>query len=188
MSADTNYKSIADQDGVVLHNETIDPRLTEVDPSTIDDILKFSKATNCSALHCTIDGGGLQKENAIDMNRLCNNILIQDCVLVEGKQNALTIKGGCTNVHILDTVIEIVANSDGHCDIELGNYSDQSQEPVKGVILENVTRSDGGKVVVRVINADFPEVIGGNCYVYKPLWARWPIWTIYSFLRKKGIL
>jgi hypothetical protein len=186
--SDTNFRSIADQDGVVLHNEVIDPRLSGVDPSTISDVLKFSHATNCSALHCTVDAGGLQKENAIDMNRLCNNILIQDCVLVEGKQNAITIKGGCTNIHILDTVIEMVPSSAGHCDIELGNYSEQSDLPVTGVTLEHVTRSDGGTVRVRVINADYPVVSGGNYYVYKPIWARWPIWSIYSFLRKKGIL
>lgn len=182
---DQNYISIADVTGKTIKNGVISPSSEGIDPATIDDVLKFSHAINCGVEDCTITGDGLNKENVIDMNRLCENILVKNCILYSGKQNAITIKGGCHNIQITDTRI---VPGYGHCDIELGNFSDQSQLPVTGVILTNVVRTDGQPVLVRVLNSNAPVVNGGNIKVVRPIWGRWPIWNIYCWLRQKGIL
>lgn len=182
---DNNYISIADVTGKTLKNCIISPSADGLDPAEYDDILKFSHAINCGVESSNVTGDGLNQENAIDMNRLCENIVVKDCLLVSGKQNAITIKGGCHNIQIADVRI---MPGEGNCDIDLGNYSDQCQCPVTDVTLTNVTRTDGKPVRVRVINADEPTVVGGNVKVYRPIWGRWPIWDIYCWLRSKGIL
>ena len=182
---DKNYISIADVTGKTIKNGVISPASEGIDPATIDDVLKFSHAIDCGVEGCAITGDGVNRENIIDMNRLCENIFVKNCTLYSGKQNAITIKGGCYNIQITD--VRIVPGG-GNCDIDLGNYSDQCQCPVTEVTLTNVTRTDGKPVRVRVINADKPVVIGGNVKVYRPIWGRWPIWNIYCWLRKKGIL
>jgi polygalacturonase len=156
---DKNYYSIADQNDVRLEDVTIDPRKDNINPSTIDDVLKLSHATNVVINNVTVDAGGKQKENTLDMNRECKNITISNCILVSGQQNAITIKGGCDTVLIENVVI---VPGTGHCDIELGNWSDQSQKKVTNVILKNVTRLDKKPVRLRVGHATNPKIIGGN--------------------------
>lgn len=182
---DNNYISVADVNGKVLKGFLITPSNDGIDPSTIDDILKFSHATNCGVEDCTITGAGENRENVIDMNRLCETIVVKNCTLYSGLQNAVTVKGGCHDIRLEE--VRIVPGQ-GNCDIDLGNYSDQCQCPVTEIKLINVTRTDGQPVRVRVINSDYPTVVGGNCKVYKPIWGRWPIWSIYCWLRSKGIL
>lgn len=182
---DTNYLSIADVSGKTIKGAIISPANEGIDPRLIDDILKFSHAINCGIENCTVTGDGLNRENAIDMNRLCEGIVIKNSNLVSGQQNAITIKGGCHDVQIIN--VKIVPGK-GNCDIDLGNYSDQCQCPVTGVKLVDVTRVDGQPVRVRVINADMPVVEGGNVKAYRPIWGRWPIWDIYCWLRSKGII
>lgn len=157
--ADTNYLSIADVTGYELKDKTIDPRVDGIDPSTIDDVLKLSHAQNILVETVTVNAGGLQKENAVDMNRVCTDVVMKNCILYSGKQNAITIKGGCRDITIQD--VEIVPGS-GHCDIELGNWSDQSQDYVLNVKLINVTRTDGNPVRLRIGHAKNVTVEGGN--------------------------
>jgi hypothetical protein len=157
--ADINYYSIADTSDVRLENVTIDPRTDGIEPTIIADVLKLSFAKNIVVHNVIVDAGGCQKENAVDMNRLCSNVVMTDCTLYSGKQNALTIKGGCRDITIEN--LKIVAGS-GNCDIELGNWSDQSQEPVTNVKFINVTRTDGKPVRLRVGNAKNITIIGGN--------------------------
>jgi polygalacturonase len=156
---DNNYYSIADQDGITVKDITIDPRKDGINPATISDVFKFSHATNVVADNVTVDAGGFQIENTIDMNRLCANVTVKNCKLVSGMENAITIKGGCHDILIQDTVI---IPGKGHCDVELGNWSDQSQEYVSNVTLNNVTRSDGQPVRLRVGHAKEPTIVGGN--------------------------
>lgn len=157
--ADTNYLSIADVIGYELKNVTVDPRTEGIDPSKIDDVLKLSHAQNILVDTVTVNAGGLQRENAIDMNRVCVNVMVKDCILYSGKQNAITIKGGCRDVTIQN--VQIVPG-EGHCDIELGNWSDQSQDYVLNVNLINVTRTDGAPVRLRIGHAKNVIVEGGN--------------------------
>jgi hypothetical protein len=156
---DTNYYSIADVTGVTLKDVTLDPRRDGIDPTIIDDVLKLSCATNILIENVVVDAGGLQQENAVDMNRLCRQITLKDCWLVSGMQNAITIKGGCSDVLIENVVI---VPGQGHCDIELGNWADQSQDFVTNVTLRSVTRKDGKPVRLRVGHAKEPTIEGGN--------------------------
>jgi hypothetical protein len=157
--ADNNYYSIADQTGVVLKDVTIDPRSEGLDPSVYSDLLKLSHAINILVENVIVDGGGLQKENTCDMNRVCAQIIVRNCKFVSGKQNALTIKGGCYDVLIENLVI---VPGTGNCDVELGNWSDQSQDYVMNVTLRNVTRSDGQAVRLRIGHAKNVTIEGGN--------------------------
>jgi hypothetical protein len=156
---DKNYYSIADRTDVTIRGVVLDPRNDGIDPSTIDDVLKLSHATSVLVEEVVVDAGGLQKENAIDMNRVCSDVVVRKCKLVSGKQNAVTIKGGCYDI-TLDGV-DIVPGT-GHCDIELGNWSDQSQDYVRDITLRDVKRTDGKPVRLRVGHAKNITIIGGN--------------------------
>jgi hypothetical protein len=182
---DNNYLSVADVSDKHLKNCFICPKAEGLDCADFDDILKFSHAENCSIQNSVISGMGVNRENAIDMNRLCSNVSVVDCKIVSGKQNAITIKGGCKSIIIKNCVIVPGA---GNCDIDLGNFSNQSQSAVIGVGIINVTRSDGNPVRVRVINSEIPYVSGGNVVITRPFWGRFPIWNIYSFMRSKGLI
>lgn len=156
--SDNNYKSYADVSDIVVRDLVVDPRLEGLDPASYDDLLKFSNAVSISIENLVVDGNGEQRENAIDMNRNCMSISIKNARLVSGWQNAITIKGGCVSIHLEN--VEIVPGH-GHCDIELGNWSDQSQFKTRGVSLKNVWRSDGEPVRLRVGNAEYPVIT--NC-------------------------
>ena len=171
--ADKNYYSIADQDSVVLVNETLPYGGVAVDD--YNDILKLSHATNTQILSSMIYGG---TEDCIDMNRYCENILVQDTRLHPFGSYCCTIKGGTKNVILKNIVLG------GHgkeTDIDLGNWSDQSSELTTNITLDNVTCYDGSPVRVRVLWADPPTVIGGNVKV--TVIPKWMV-AIYRFLRK----
>ena len=157
--ADTNYLSIADVIGYELKNTTVDPRTEGIDPSTIDDVLKLSHAQNILVEAVTVNAGGIQRENAIDMNRICVDVIVRYCILYSGKQNALTIKGGCRDITIEN--VQIVPGT-GQCDVELGGWSDQSRDYVLNVKLINVTRTDGKPVRLRIGHAKNVTIEGGN--------------------------
>jgi len=175
--ADKNYYSIADQNDVLIGN-TIFPS-GEVNPLDYSDIVKLSHATNITIKDCTIHGG---REDCIDMNRDCDNILIENSFLESNGNYCMTIKGGTKNV----TIKNVTITSHGkETDIDLGNWSDQSSELTTNITLENVVSEDGLPVRVRVLWADKPTVIGGNVKVTvvpKCLVA------IYRFLRKRNLV
>ena len=151
---DNNHLSIADTSGVMLEHLSL-PKDGH-SPSEYDDVLKLSAATNCSVLGCHVRGG---RENAIDMNRGCKNILVQDAVLVGGDHCSLVIKGGCEDITIESVLI---SPGGGSYDIELGGWSDQSRKKTRRVVLRHVMRTDGQSVRVVVGNAEKPIVEGGN--------------------------
>lgn len=160
MSADINYLpgTFADVADLVIDGLTIDPASAGVDPATLCDLVKLSHARRITLRNLVVRGGK-QRENAIDANRMCEDVLIDGAELEAGRQNAITIKGGCRRIHLRNVLI---ARAGGHCDIELGNWSDQSFERVTKVTLENVRRADGKPVRLRVGHAAFPTIIGGN--------------------------
>lgn len=157
--SDVNYKSYADCTGLQLQDLVVDPSTEGLDASLYDDLFKLSHVTGAQVTGLTVRGQGKQLENAIDMNRVCTDIVIENARLEAGLENAITIKGGCKNVTLRNITIE---RAGGHCDIELGNWSDQSPDPVTGVHLINVARADGQPVRVRVGHADRPTIEGGN--------------------------
>lgn len=164
MSKDTdnNHLSIADTAGVVLEKVSL-PKDGH-SPSEYDDVLKFSNARNCFVLGCHVRGG---RENAIDMNRNCTNIVVEDTVLVGGDQCAVVIKGGCHNI-TLNRVL--ISPSGGPYDIELGGWSDQSRHKTGRVVLRDVLRTDGKPVRVVVGNAEKPTIEGGDVQIL-PFWS-----------------
>lgn len=174
---DANFRSYADETDLVLEWLSIAPQMEGKDAADFDDLLKFSRVQRARVSRCLIRGNGRQRENAIDLNRGCEDIVIEDCRIEAGRQNAITIKGGCQRVSLRRLAIE---RAGGHCDIELGNWSDQSPARTIGVTLEDVRRADGKPVRVRVGNADWPMIRGGNVriqyfqsYVLKAyLWAK----------------
>lgn len=156
---DRNFRSISDVTGYTLEHELIDPRAQGIDPAGFDDLLKLSNARDVLVSHCAVRGGGLQRENAIDLNRNCSGVVIRDCAVEAGRQNAITIKGGTKNTILQRVTIE---RPGGNCDIELGNFSDQSFERTTGTFISSVTRLDGQPVRVRCGHADWPLVTNSN--------------------------
>jgi len=175
--ADNNYYSIADQDGVVIENKDFpDPGVNSQDYS---DIFKLSHATNIVLRNSSIAGG---TEDCIDMNRDCNNILIENVRLHSGGSYCMTIKGGTKNVTLKDIVVQAHGKE---TDIDLGNWSDQSNELTTNITLENVQSMDGSPVRVRVLWADPPTVINSNVKV--TVVPKWMV-AIYRFLRKHHLV
>ena len=159
MDTDKNYYSVSDVSDVTVKNHRFDPSEFGVNPAEIDDIVKFSHATNIVFNDIIVDGQGQQKENCIDMNRECKNISIIGALLYQGNQNAITIKGGCDTILLKN--ITIIPRG-GNCDIEIGNHSQQSFKKTTNVILDNVKRFDGKPVRLRVGHADYPTIINSD--------------------------
>lgn len=157
MKADVNYLSISDCSGTHLENVKL-PKEGD-SASQYDDTLKFSKATDCSFRNGYIIGG---RENAVDMNRECRFITVQDSTLRSGDHCAIVVKGGCENI-LLSRLL--ITPSGGAYDIELGGWSDQSRARTRWVTLEGVMRTDGKPVRVVCGNADKPFVFGGDVKV-----------------------
>lgn len=153
---DTNFRSIADVDGYSITNERIDPELDGLRAGDFDDILKLSHARNFVGSELYVVGG---RENSVDMNRYCRNVRLEDCKLVAGRKCAVVIKGGCEDISLSRVVI---SDAVGSYDIELGGWSDQSNNKTRRVTLTDVTRSDGKAVRVVVGRAERPTIIGGN--------------------------
>lgn len=155
--ADHNYRSYADVRGVNVEGITLPEK--GVDNLAYSDVLKLSRAQDVVVRNCYIYGG---VEDCIDMNRYCENVLIENCTLYPAGKYAMTIKGGSSGIVLRNIVIDGHA---GEVDIDLGNWSDQSMEQSRAICLDNVTRADGTPVTVRVLWAEKPIVVGGNVNV-----------------------
>lgn len=170
--ADVNYISFADQTDISIAQLTYPE--SGVNSLEYSDTLKLSNAKNVRIYRCTIEGG---KEDCIDMNRNCENVRVESCTVIPHGKFGFTIKGGSKNI-VLNNVV-----FDGHgseVDIDLGNWSDQSAELTRSILLENVTSTSGLPVRVRVLWSESPKVIGGNVRVTKI--PRLFVW-IYRLLR-----
>ena len=174
---DVNYYSIADRNDEEVASCVLPG--TGENPLDYSDILKLSKATNIVVKGCTIHGG---KEDCIDMNRYCENILVEDTKVISNGNYCFTIKGGTKNVTLRNVVIE---KHGKWYDIDLGNWSDQSNELTTGIVLDNVTSADGKPVSVRVLWAEEPTVIGGNV---KVITIPKSLYSIYRWLRARKLV
>lgn len=173
--SDYNYRSYSDCQDVLIENETIKPE----NCLEYDDILKFSKAEYVVVKNSQIWGG---KEDCVDMNRYCKDICIKDTTLFPRGKYGVTIKGGSNRITLKN--INFYWHG-SEVDIDIGNWSDQSDELTRGVRLVNIQAADDRPVKVRVLWGEVPEVIGGNVVVRK-------IPTIlvkaYRFLRKRRLV
>ena len=114
------------------------------------DALKVSGVKDFIVMAAIVEGG---YEDVVDINH-CDNVVVQ---VAEARPRGLyvaTIKGGSTGISLS------VWNQNGHgseTDYDIGNWSDQSQEPTKNVsLLAHV--AGGGSARVRAINADKPHM------------------------------
>lgn len=174
---DKNYREL--HTGETINGELISPPASFYPWS---DTLKASNVSLANVIDCTIAGG---MEDAMDINRVSTFIKLQNCKLQSGGLYCMTIKGGSYEIELTDVVILLHGSE---VDIDLGNFTEANQDKTTRITLRNVTSTDGKPVIVRVINADRPTVIGGNVKVIVPWWAYWPFWNIYSFLRLHNIV
>lgn len=169
--ADDNLESYANQRDIVLAGGPL------LDGQDYDDALKFSNCRGVVVRDRTILGG---REDCIDINR-GEYLYLHDLNLHPKGKYAVTIKGGAKVVALTDILI---SGKGSEVDIDLGNWSDQSGDRVSGVSLTRVTRHDGTPVIVRVLHADMPLVIGGNVKVLDRRWMAW----FYRLGKRWGIL
>lgn len=158
---DINFRSFADQDNVHLDGAVFDPSAEGEDEKLIADALKFSHLTNSSFTRGRVLAE-LVKENAVDANRLCENVHVEDYLLVGGAQAAIVCKGGCKNM--VFSRVKITPAASAWCDVLWDDYSDQSKAPSTGELID-VVRTDGKPV--RVVFGRFvrPKIVGGNCKI-----------------------
>jgi hypothetical protein len=154
---DVNFRSYADMSEFRLEDEFICPPHSE--RYDYDDILKFSHVSKARVSRISVVGGN---ENAIDLNRECDDVVFNKVFINGGLQCAIVVKGGSTNIKFNDVEI---ASEQGHYDIELGGWSDQSKKRTRNVTLSNISRLDGKPVLVVVGNAELPSIKGGNVKV-----------------------
>jgi hypothetical protein len=92
--------------------------------------------------------GGI--EDCIDVNRSCKSIKIFTKELIASGKYVATIKGGSSYIELHGHI----RRHGSEVDIDIGNWSDQSNDPTKYVIL-NLT-ADNGPVTVRVLSGTEP--------------------------------
>lgn len=115
------------------------------------DALKITDCADGSVTARRVFGG---LEDCCDINNKCSDIsVIADEWVSRGKY-VCTVKGGSKNI----TLAGVIAVHGREVDIDLGNRSDQSDNPTRNVTL-NFTTLDGSKVTVRVLNAERPHLL-----------------------------
>lgn len=175
---DRNYRSYADVSGVFLNGEDIAPP----DPANWADTLKFSNARDVNVQGCTVLGS---TEDCVDIMRGSHDIVISGCTMFPAGKYAFTIKGGSHDIMIVDTVI---FGEGSETDIELGNWTAVNFDKSYRIVLDNVTRSDGKPVRVRVGHAQKPTIIGGNVKIdhFGSLLLKAYWWIKYALFRVSG--
>lgn len=162
---DVNFWSYADKEDFTIPPGTrFDPRSLNLDPQSYDDVLKFSHAKRVVAKGIYVAGG---RENAVDMNRGCESILIADSTIVGGDQAGMVIKGASRGIVLEDVMF--IPSPKSWCDILIGDWSDQSTELSTTIILTRCQRHDGRPLRVVVGRATMPIIAGGNARVHYPL-------------------
>jgi hypothetical protein len=155
MNADINLISY---NGPHDNGRTVDlsGRPPLVPTPSIADTLKFStQLTDFTGIFPAVTSG---REDCIDINNRCRNVSITCAKLIFCGRMGVTIKGGSGDILIR------FLDATGHgreCDIDIGNWSDQSHEPVRSVVLD-CRRLDGEATVVRCLNGDRPRHAPGS--------------------------
>lgn len=107
---------------------------------TVSDAFKLSGVVGLHISRLAVTHDGRIAENAFDANNECRDVRIEEAYLQEGDQNAVTIKGGCRG---FDLGLVKISGSRGHCDMEFGNYSEQSSAKSSNIRIGAV-ECDGG--------------------------------------------
>ena len=118
-------------------------------PAAWSDTLKYSTGLT-DFVHRVGDVFG-GKEDCIDVNNRCRNVAVYAKGLWSGGKYVATIKGGSTGTRITGRIVA----GGSEVDVDIGNWSDQSDQPTTGTVL-CLTRTDGRPVTVRVLNGEKP--------------------------------
>lgn len=169
---DFNYyqlpESDRDYDGL-----DCDPRSKLLKPSAYDDLLKISAKHNVTVRYFKAESDGTHREDGVDLNNECANVVLMDGTVTAGQKGvAVTIKGGSCRTKLVRLVIDRPGR---HCDIEIGNHSDQSWKSCDGTVIEDCLRADGQPVRVAWGRGSRPKVTGGHVEI---VWG----WTVVLHL------
>lgn len=155
--SDNNYPpgNFCDQDSLLIDGLVLTP---PDQGAGFDDLLKLSHVTNSTFKNVRVLGGK-QRENALDVNNNSCGNSFENLDLYAGQECAILCKGGSSNNTWRETTI---LRSGGHCDVYIGDYSDQSHEWCKNNRFIDLARSDGDPVRVRWAWGDRPIVTGNS--------------------------
>lgn len=129
------------------------------DPRIYDDALKVSGAKDVDITVHRASGG---REDVVDVNNKAEAVMIQiDEAVVAGKYLA-TIKGGSDGVYL--SIGRVITVPGKRPVIEVGNWSDQSNEKTKNVTV--VIYDSDQPILVRVLNGFRPWLCGNVEYRY----------------------
>lgn len=175
---DNNLLSYYDKDS---HQTVTHERIGHGDGG-FDDALKITSRCTGLNVHAKAILGGV--EDALDVNNHATAIkVIADRWYAFGRYIA-TIKGGASDIFLWGSIVmpgKVV-------DVDLGNWSDQSQEKTTNVRL-HLSRADGTPVTVRVLHADKPELLPTERnyrYVFPnpdAWYHRIVVWAFFTFKR-----
>lgn len=138
---------------ISLDNSEFEMVLLDASNGEYADALKVSKRKNVIVEINKIVGG---YEDCIDINNFSDNIAIKVDELHASGKYVATIKGSSSNIELSGHIVK----HGKEVDIDIGNWSDQSNEPTKNVKLN--LSSDDGPVTVRVLAGDIPYFMNGE--------------------------
>lgn len=143
------------------------------------DTIKFS---NCSWIAVSVIGrlkGG--REDCVDINNKSHHIAVVADEWESGGKYVATIKGESNDVHLEGRIVK----HGSEMDIDLGNWSDQSNERTINVFLGFVCDDT---IHVRVLNAWAPIItVVGQSFQVHDTWKGIFIW-VYRVLKKLHIV
>lgn len=141
--------------GPEYNGQQLDLRNQNYDGVGYNDILKFSRVENFSAVFGTVHSGS---EDAADLNNVCRNVSLEAKLWLLQGALGFTVKGGSENISLKGEV----EGYGKETDVDLGSWSDQSHDKTKGVHL-NLWRTDRRTPIrVRVLLAETPTFEPGS--------------------------
>lgn len=146
--SDNNLISYYDKDS----HQTVHHEIIGDSSLNYDDALKITSRCAGLNVHAKAIRGG--REDCVDINNHASAIkVLADRWLATGKYVA-TIKGGASDVFLWGRI----ERGGSEVDVDLGNWSDQSQAKTENVRL-HLSRADGKPVTVRVLHAEKPLLL-----------------------------
>ena len=181
--SDRNLQSFYETSNDSTYNAAANLGHPTSSPGWSDALKITSQCTNFTYNGQTIYGG---HEDCVDINNRCKSIRVSAVFWPQGKYVA-TIKGGTRGVNLTGSVY----GNGSEVDVDLGNWSDQSQETTRQVHL-NLKPMSGKPIKVRVLKAETPTFEEGS----GPYEFAWPkpnawyhdlvVWAFYTFKRIFG--
>ena len=177
MDTDKNYDSHVNEKGVLIL-----PLNWEApsNPLEWDDVLKFSNCEDITVVGLTIPGG---TEEAVDAVRGSNYQFVGLTLIANG-QGSMCLKGSIDGYLVHDCEVE---NGTDY-GIELGqfdNYWYPGRKPTRNGKLSQVRSPDGKQVLVKLYDAEVPEIENSCVQIKKvPVLIWYPYFLFQYCLRK----